>query len=575
MPTTVVPVTESAYVDLGAGPLSLDLSLQGKMRVHVGTSLPAADTDAYHRVIYQEKFIYGGTENVYARAHNGLFVFPTVTAGVAIVDRHGGSQVLTSGGGGGGSALVYTKDNIPTTQAELYHGANVKLSTAVSGINVFGTAFTTLSLIDGDGQVASLTKQTGGNGDLVIQNKEHGGEFYLKAEGAAGSVATLLRGNADAETSLYFDGDATLQTTANGADVTTSVEFGDTHFGIVDGDLQVGEIIKDAAGPFKMVNLEHGQTVVLAAEDAGGIEQPLFIGDPAGAATLYYDGGATLQTTANGIDVTTTVTNGSGTLSVTEDSGEYTEMYVSNANKKFYIQNRSHGAGFAFRGEDATGAVRAYFTGEDDGACYFMNDGDIRFVTEATGARIESEGDTSLNIEDGDGEKGAIMKEATGDFVLKNYEHSANMEFRLEDNLGVEQTMMKLDPDAGVYMYWDGGAQVFRTVPTGIQVNGTTADAKIQMYDLNSDSAEISKENSGNFVITNLEKEGHIVLTARKAGVAGYATGFEFDPDTGVAFNGATPIAAPDVTGSRGGNAALASVLTALANLGLITDSST
>lgn len=40
-----------------------------------------------------------------------------------------------------------------------------------------------------------------------------------------------------------------------------------------------------------------------------------------------------------------------------------------------------------------------------------------------------------------------------------------------------------------------------------------------------------------------------------------------------VAFYGATPIAKPTVTGSRGGNAALASLCTELANLGLITNS--
>lgn len=43
---------------------------------------------------------------------------------------------------------------------------------------------------------------------------------------------------------------------------------------------------------------------------------------------------------------------------------------------------------------------------------------------------------------------------------------------------------------------------------------------------------------------------------------------------TGLGFNGATPVAKPTVSGSRGSNAALASLLTALANLGLITDSS-
>lgn len=44
---------------------------------------------------------------------------------------------------------------------------------------------------------------------------------------------------------------------------------------------------------------------------------------------------------------------------------------------------------------------------------------------------------------------------------------------------------------------------------------------------------------------------------------------------TGTGFFAAAPVAKPTVTGSRGGNAALASLLTALANLGLITDSST
>jgi hypothetical protein len=42
-----------------------------------------------------------------------------------------------------------------------------------------------------------------------------------------------------------------------------------------------------------------------------------------------------------------------------------------------------------------------------------------------------------------------------------------------------------------------------------------------------------------------------------------------------LSFNGATPIVKPTVTGSKGGNAALGSLVTALANLGLITDTTT
>lgn len=44
---------------------------------------------------------------------------------------------------------------------------------------------------------------------------------------------------------------------------------------------------------------------------------------------------------------------------------------------------------------------------------------------------------------------------------------------------------------------------------------------------------------------------------------------------TGIAFNGAPPVAKPSITGSRSGNAALASVAAALATLGLATDNTT
>lgn len=62
---------------------------------------------------------------------------------------------------------------------------------------------------------------------------------------------------------------------------------------------------------------------------------------------------------------------------------------------------------------------------------------------------------------------------------------------------------------------------------------------------------------------------------------AGGNTGLSIDPTAGavtvagsIGFYGATPGAKPTITGSRGANAALASLLTALATLGLLTDSS-
>ncbi len=63
---------------------------------------------------------------------------------------------------------------------------------------------------------------------------------------------------------------------------------------------------------------------------------------------------------------------------------------------------------------------------------------------------------------------------------------------------------------------------------------------------------------------------GPVVLDATMSTLPGAL----FHTGSTAGFFGATPTTKPAVTGSRGGNAALASLLTQLANLGLIVDSS-
>lgn len=73
-------------------------------------------------------------------------------------------------------------------------------------------------------------------------------------------------------------------------------------------------------------------------------------------------------------------------------------------------------------------------------------------------------------------------------------------------------------------------------------------------------------------VITALGSDTNIMI--RTAGVG--TGGTQIEPSGGrVGFYGTTPVAKAAITGSRGGNAALASLLSQLATLGLITDSTT
>jgi hypothetical protein len=98
----------------------------------------------------------------------------------------------------------------------------------------------------------------------------------------------------------------------------------------------------------------------------------------------------------------------------------------------------------------------------------------------------------------------------------------------------------------------------------------SAADAVILAQGNSSQSGNyLTCQTSGGSALTTISSTG--ALTVRE----GTGT-VRFQTDaTGLGFYGATPAAKPTITGSRGGNAALADLLTKLATLGLITDSTT
>lgn len=80
-------------------------------------------------------------------------------------------------------------------------------------------------------------------------------------------------------------------------------------------------------------------------------------------------------------------------------------------------------------------------------------------------------------------------------------------------------------------------------------------------------ATQLIHRGTGNLELSTTDASGGLTLASSSGVKVALNT-------TGLAFQGSSPIAKPTVTGSRGGNAALASLLTALANYGLITDSS-
>jgi len=145
------------------------------------------------------------------------------------------------------------------------------------------------------------------------------------------------------------------------------------------------------------------------------------------------------------------------------------------------------------------------------------------------------------------------------------------------DYSGTSFVEQNITPSASWQMTLSGGGTMslsaaniaFRTANT-VTTKGHWADAGLRIGDAGTPGEALSVAGNQEFA-TGAGKYINAITDLQLMVAA--TTRIKID-GTGIGFFAAAPVAKPTVTGSRGANAALASLLTALANLGLITDSS-
>ena len=108
--------------------------------------------------------------------------------------------------------------------------------------------------------------------------------------------------------------------------------------------------------------------------------------------------------------------------------------------------------------------------------------------------------------------------------------------------------------------------------PLVILNKDTTAASRLIFQNESVQNWQIQNNSSEDLVLARASEVAVLTLS-QSDGLATFANAVEVGGDVG--FYGTTPVTQPTVTGSRGGNAALASLLTALEGMGLIVDSST
>lgn len=112
----------------------------------------------------------------------------------------------------------------------------------------------------------------------------------------------------------------------------------------------------------------------------------------------------------------------------------------------------------------------------------------------------------------------------------------------------------------------------------GLTIQGDTAQSAnlLELWGKSSTSDRAQGSLTTDWVdSTDATRKARITLSAFDTAAREVMRGEGTGSAAAIGFLGASAIARPTVTGSRGGNAALASLLTALASLGLITDSTT
>lgn len=130
----------------------------------------------------------------------------------------------------------------------------------------------------------------------------------------------------------------------------------------------------------------------------------------------------------------------------------------------------------------------------------------------------------------------------------------------------------------GLIVLSSAGATLFAVDESGVQVGnllsphmtGAVIDSGGLVVNSGSVATRSATNTSSSFALQALQQNASYIIQARGDGAV-----FLGNAGGTVGFNGTTPIAKPTITGSRGGNAGLASLLTAGNSMGLWLDSTT
>lgn len=418
---------------------------------------------------------------------------------------------------------------------------------------------------------------------FVVRNEVHGASVILQSEDSGGVATTLFSASPDGAAELYNDGTRILTTTSNGFDITPSTNTALIADFVATGGgntVQIGLRTDTAGVRFRVLETTGALQIYQTAADGSTVEDEWARFNRNSSVDLYSDNSVVFKTAPAGIEVWHSSADDPA-ISLKDVAGTTLASLQHVGALALRLTSVEHGLPIELRGEDSGGVNRAVFRGEPDGSARLYYQGSLRLSTNNNGISIgastnvspSSSGDGQLQIS-GSAYNGYIALDGTGMYVGHN---SSSRALFLQVN---ETSRLRLD-QTGYFEILNASASrqlLVQGQALSIYAPSGTASPFLEFRNSSAGrNAFIQAIDAGTFYMRNEVHGGEIQLQTQDSG-GSVRTNIRVGGSTAattVGFHGSAPFGKPTITGSRGGNAALANLLTNLASYGLITDSTT
>jgi hypothetical protein len=253
---------------------------------------------------------------------------------------------------------VLTGIKILNTTTGLYYAGTQTLATALGGISVYDNS--------GDSPTIHMTGSTNVIQGLFKFNT--GGDLVIYDEINDQNIITSTGGGA---TELYYAGDKAAATIAGGA-----------YYGMFIGASDDILIIGDGGSTPSIRSSVVSASLYLQGTDSGSGVVTTFVGDPDGAAELYYAGVKRLSTYTHDV-------NNQGGIEVFGEGGtESALLMVDDDNNTAYLYNLQTSGQVVLAGNNSGDSYTDIFVGRPDGAADLYHAGDKQLETTVSGISV-------------------------------------------------------------------------------------------------------------------------------------------------------------------------------------------